>query len=155
MYQDTYTDANYEDLQDNNGSYLDNIFEQTKQTDKGYNLFNKMVTMPNGRTKNKNFGVYSSSNTGNHIRDAETGEYTNYLVGSKDEDLFFKVSLSTGKCTSKNGSHTFFYLSPQHYVSCMGGILSSNNDVLCWEEKRDYRLKEMKLEKKPRAIMIK
>ena len=58
MYQDTYTDANYEDLQDNNGSYLDNIFEQTKQTDKGYKSFNKIVTMPNGRKKNKQFGYF-------------------------------------------------------------------------------------------------
>jgi hypothetical protein len=48
----------------------------------------------------------------NHIRNAETGQYYPYKVGSKHENNFFKVKLATGECG--NVTNTLFYLSPQH-----------------------------------------
>lgn len=163
MYQDTCydDDVNYYESQYN---ALDNLNEQTQKLDKGCNIFYKTVTMSNGLLKKKQYKLYTSGNTGSYIRDAETGEYTNYLVGSKDEDLFFKVNETTGKCKSKNGSNTLFYLSPQHYVSHLSVHSKSNlvfskifddNTVLSWEEKRCNRMNEMKIEKKPRVIVIK
>ena len=145
MYGDNYTEQPYNDEQ----SYPDDLYEQSKKLDKGYNVIRKST----GR-RNKDFAVYSSNGTGNQIRDAETGEYFHNLVGSKDEDLFFKVSLSTGKCKSKNGSNTLFYLSPQHYSSHFK--MELRDDVnRCWESKRDGRLIAMKMEKKPKFVVVK
>ncbi len=152
MYSEPYDDANYYESQDN---LLETIQEQTKQADRGYNVFYKTVVLPNGLTKKKQVAFYTSGNTGNYIRDAETGGYTNYLVGSKDEDLFFKVSESTGKCNSKNGSNTLFYSSPNHYASHLDLYINNNIDVTWWEEKRYKRMEEKKMEKKPRIIVVK
>ena len=122
---------------------------ETKQMDKGYNVINRNVTRIDGRTKNTKIEIYSSSGTGNSIRDAETGVYYKYLVGSRDEDLFFKVALATGECSSKNSSNTLFYMSPTHYMSHMKCEVSQEI-IQTWEEKRTARLNEMKSESKSR-----
>ena len=56
---------------------------------------------------------YSSGNTGAHIRDAVTGDFTRYIVGSRDEDLFFKVRDATGIMSTRGDSGSFFYMSPE------------------------------------------
>ena len=144
MYQDDY----YNPADQNDYDELDgeNLFEQAKRQDKGYNVIYRKAYRKDGRKYNKKIEVYTSNGTGNRIRDAETGEYLNYIVGSKDEDLFFKVMLATGECKSANGSHTLFYASPQHYSNHLqSGVcpkLAAN-----WEEKRDARLIETKRSK--------
>ena len=91
----------------------------------------------------KKYEIYTSGVTGNHIRDAESGEYFNYKIGSQDEDLFFKVSLATGECKSANGFSTLFYMSPQHSEN---HLQMNINPILvaAWEKKRDARLIQMK-----------
>ena len=144
MYADNYTEQPYNDEQ----SYPDDLYEQSKKMDKGYNVIRK-----SNRKRTKDFAVYSSNGTGNQIRDAETGEYYHNLVGSKDEDLFFKVSLSTGKCKSSNGSNTLFYLSPQHYSIHFKTELTDNL-ILFWETKRNNRMAEMKMTRKPNGVVV-
>jgi len=56
---------------------------------------------------------YSSGNTGAYIRDAVTGDLTRYIVGSQDEDLFFKMRDATGTMSSRGDSGSFFYMSPE------------------------------------------
>jgi len=144
MYQDEFW--NPVDPNDDNEEDVNNMFEKTKRMDKGFNVIYRKAFRKDGRRYNKKIEIYTSSGTGNRIRDAETGEYLNYIVGSCDEDLFFKVILATGECTSVNGSHTLFYTSPEHY----------SNHLLCeidgkmvseWEEKRNARLIEIKRSK--------
>jgi hypothetical protein len=51
--------------------------------------------------------VYGSGPTGSYIRHAISGEYTKYIVGSKSEELFYKVCIATGMY--KDGPLTLFY----------------------------------------------
>ena len=64
--------------------------------------------------KRKNISVYATGPLGWNIRNAVTGEkYNGHLVGSKFENLYFKVSY----CTGENGqeSKTLFYDTPEQY----------------------------------------
>lgn len=65
--------------------------------------------------KKTEIGMYSTSSTpGTMIRDAIHGKKcAPFRVGSRDEDLFFKVKLSTGDI-SRN-SDTFYFDSPEQY----------------------------------------
>ena len=83
-------------------------------------------------------GVYSSGDTGyTKIRNAETGEITNYYVGSGNEDLFYKVRVATGEIPS--GPITLFYNSPEHYEKHQ--LTDVSNDMkYIWKEKNKARL---------------
>lgn len=59
----------------------------------------------------ENFG---SGSYGSKIRNAVTGSYYNYIVGSSDEDLFFKVVEATGR-NGRKEPLTLFYDSPEQY----------------------------------------
>ena len=57
---------------------------------------------------------YSSGIIGSTITSATTGiKYQEYNVGGKCEDLFFKVSISTGE--NKGNPVTLFYDSPEQF----------------------------------------
>jgi len=57
---------------------------------------------------------YGCGSRGTPIRNAVTGMKTNFIVGSKDEDLFFKVNKSTGHNQRKEPL-TLYYDSPEQY----------------------------------------
>lgn len=119
----------------------DNILSEFKNVDRGHNVIWRMVPRSDGKIKRTKIDIYTSSDTGSRIRDAETGAYYNTIVGSLDEELFFKVGLSTGECKSPNGSSTLFYLSPHHYMSHMYCELDDET-IARWEERRAARVKE-------------
>lgn len=81
-----------------------------KMLDKGYHKINVRV---DGRKTDIEF--YHTSNTpGMMIRDAVTGSrYSQYRVGSKNEDQFFKVHLAFTNIDFD--SKTVFYDSPEQY----------------------------------------
>jgi hypothetical protein len=110
-----------------------------KAEDSGFNV----ISRRDSGGKTKKVEMYTSSGIGTCIRDAETGEYYNEKVGSKDEDLYFKISLSTGECTSKNNSSAMYFQSPAHYMSCMKSTVSPAN-IARWEARRDARIAELK-----------
>lgn len=146
MYHDDY--LNLEDQNDNESEHdVQKMLEKEKMKDKGYNIVYRKITRIDGKKYNKKFKVYTSNGIGTHIRDVETGKYFSNTVGSRDEDLFFKVILATGECTSSNGFSTLFFISPQHYenyLQChVDPIIASN-----WEKKRDARLHELKKSKR-------
>jgi hypothetical protein len=115
-----------------------------KKIDRGYNkVYRNIPRASDGKIINTKIDVYTTGSIGSRIRDADTGEYYNYKVGSRDEDLFFKVSLATGECNSKNGSNTLFYLSPHHYMSHLNVELD-DSVINSWEEKRNIFLKNNK-----------
>jgi hypothetical protein len=148
MYQeDNYNPADPNDYDDE----FDKMLDKSKKTDKGYNAVYRKVQRKDGLWKNKKIDVYTSSGPGTRIRDAETGEYFPNMVGSKDEDLFFKVALSTGECRSLNGSNTLFYVSPQHYMNHLNTEVPPERIAL-WEERRSARLIELRASKRQNMV---
>ena len=146
-YDDNYNAADPNDVENEMNNQNDALANALKN-DRGMNIiYRKFISEKTGRPKTKRVYIYTSSSAGSRIRDAETGNYYPNKVGSKDEDLFFKVILATGECKSANGSSTLFYSSPQHFMNHL------NNDVdpetiAKWEVKRNERLSEMKSERK-------
>ena len=122
-----------------------NQLDKIKKADRGYNKIWRNV-IKNDKLKRTKIEIYTSSGVGNHIRDAETGEYYPYIVGSADEDLFFSVILATGECRSKNGSNTLFYLSPEKYMNHLHTQLD-DHVIKLWKEKRDNRARERAVHK--------
>ena len=108
--------------------------------DRGYNVIYRTCTNKKGQQVRTPISIYTSGGTDSQIRDAESGAYYSHLVGSADEDLYFKVILATGECKSKNGSSTLFYLSPRHYMSHLNCQVSEDS-IQSWQEKRDARYK--------------
>lgn len=98
---------------------FDHEIQDFKSFDKGYNKIYKtgVIMSKNGKYRKKKIEFYTSGDRGTRIRDAITGIYYNDKVGSFNEDNFFKVSLATGQCTSKNGSHMLFYQTPHQHMS--------------------------------------
>ena len=68
---------------------------------------------------------YGSGQMGSRIRNAVTGQYTPYLVGSKNEDLFFVVNDSTGLYGRKDPLF-LFYDTPEQYENHQYVILSQD-----------------------------
>lgn len=96
-------------------------YDEIKMLDSGYH---RIVRTHNGiKTKTE---VYSTSFIpGTMIRDAITGnKYTNYFVGSLDEELFFKVKDTSGYVG--NGSFCLYYDSPEQYERHMKSTISVN-----------------------------
>jgi hypothetical protein len=83
--------------------------------------------------KSTKIQFYTTAGTGSNIRNAESGSYYSGIVGTYDENQFFKVVLATGEC--KNGSSTLFYNSPQQYMSHMNVELDQSV-ISGWEEKQ-------------------
>lgn len=137
-YGDNFNPVDYENNSFSNTDEMKKAIKDIKQSDRGYNKIWRTVEK-NGKFKKTGIEVYTSSCCGNHIRDAETGEFYDHIVGSADEDLYYKVILATGECNSKNGSSTLFYLSPTHFMK----HLHKNLDdafISLWNEKRAFYL---------------
>lgn len=136
FYDDNYnpTDPNDYDVNvnetDANGK---NKLGQFKQLNRRYHQINRNITKNNGKQQLVTIGLYSSGNIGSYIKNAETGESYNYKVGSKDEDLFFKVSHSTGEF--KSGPLTLFYETPEHFERHQLVTLD-NNIIQSWNRRQ-------------------
>ena len=140
-YEALPTDTEYIMNMNNMITEKDKELVSFKKIDRGYNkIYRSLPRASDGKIVKTKIDVYTTGSIGSIIRNAETGAYYNYYVGSKNEDLFFKVSLSTGECNSKNDSNTLFYLSPQHYMSHMNTDLSMSV-INSWEEKRNRYVK--------------
>ena len=88
------------------------LMNETNNVDRGLAKMWSYVERSDGSLKRTKVNVYTSGSMGSNIRNAETGEYYNDIVGSLDEDLYFKVAIATGELKAKNGSNTLFYTSP-------------------------------------------
>lgn len=140
-----------------NLSFLnDNEYENKKalqdvksQTDKRYHTLTKRIMVNENFYKNIKIELHGSGDIGCTIRNAETGEYyKGHLVGSSNEDLYFKVSHSIKpNLASKNYVEqlTLFYLSPEHYERHQHVELD-NSIKIKWNSKREkYLQKEHKV----------
>jgi hypothetical protein len=120
--------------------------DRVKSLDTGYGYVYRYRINNNGIEKRVKIDCYSSSDTGTYIRNAETGQYYKYKVGSKDEDRLFKLSLSTGVLKTTNRSSILFYDSPEQYERHLSDILSDEIKEK-WMNKRSFFLEMEKLEK--------
>jgi hypothetical protein len=89
------------------------MLEELKKMDKGYNKVNRIVD-----NKKKSIEFYSTNMfPGSKIRGAIGGSYySGFKVGSKDEDLFFKIAISTGECKDNN---ICFFDTPEQFEKHM------------------------------------
>ncbi len=104
---------------------INNDFDNDKLTlqdikyklDKRYHVINKQILFNKDYKKNIKIELHGSGDVGTTIRDAETGKYyKGHLVGSSDEDLYFKISHSVPSINNEyRESLTLFYISPEHY----------------------------------------
>ncbi len=129
------------------------LIKEAKSIDKGYNIIYRSCPNKKGQLVRTSIGIYTSGGCDSNIRDAETGAYYSHLVGSADEDLYFKVILATGECKSKNGSNTLFYLSPRHYMSHLNNEVSEET-LQMWQKKRDARYKDIEVNKNKHQTII-
>lgn len=112
-YDDRYTPLEANDYDDSNHNHnQQSALKKSKILNRGYHKI-MINTVINNKNKSIELGVYGSGSHESQIRNAETGEYYKYKVGTMDEDLFFKVMISTGEISS--GPLTLFYDSPEHY----------------------------------------
>jgi len=107
---------------------------QFKGLDKGFHKIKQMVGTPNGK-KMATFELYSSGDQGSNIRDAISGQHCVAKVGSREEDQFFKLTISTGEV--RGDRRNFYFQSPMDYERHMNTTL-------------DPKMKEQWLNKKQR-----
>lgn len=87
----------------------------------------------NGKQKGyETIDCYSTSHHSSKIRDAISGEYTKYVVGKKEEELFFKVAVVTGKCA--DGPVHLYYFSPEQYEQHHRCVVSDSVKI-AWQKK--------------------
>ena len=97
----------------------------SKKCDPNYEKF----SVPLNKWKNGKFyktntiQLYGSGQIGYRIRNAVTGQKYPYLVGSAEEDLFFKVCDSNGRYGRKHPL-ILFYDSPEQYENQQDVIIS-------------------------------
>ena len=130
-----YETEHLDDVVENNNYLLNEVIK----LDRGHAKIWGFIERSDGSLKKVKIDVYTSGFRGNHIRDAETGEYFNEIVGSLDEDLYFKVAMSSGEVKAKNESNTLFYRSPQHCITHLN-IDITPETINKWEQKRNQRL---------------
>jgi len=111
-----------------------NLMMEIKRMDKGYNKLKRLVKTSNGKKK-ISVEIYSSGETGSNIRDAITGQYYSYKVGSEEEDGFFKVCIATGEI--QNQRRLFFFSSPSDYERIF--LITLKEDLkIGWNKKQGH-----------------
>jgi hypothetical protein len=110
-YEDSFHPNDENDITTSQKKELNNI----KSYDTGYCFVYRNKESASGKIKNTRIDCYTSGDTGMTIRNAETGSYYKYKVGTKEEDLLFKVALATGELRARNSSNVLFYDSPEQY----------------------------------------
>jgi hypothetical protein len=102
--------------------------------DNGYNKVIKTYMDDNGVKHKYILEYYSSGSNQSLIRNAVTGvKYKNLRVGTRDEDILFKISINTFE-NNKN-KEVLFYDSPEQYEAHQYCKLSPNT-INKWYEKR-------------------
>jgi len=137
-YDDRYTPLVANDY-DTSNYKTESGLKKTNVLNRGYHMISRNVLFSNNKsTKKVEIGVYGSGSHESPIRNAETGEYYKYKVGTMNEDLFFKVMIPTS-VQVPSGPITLFYDNPEQYERHqyleVDGITKKR-----WEVKRQGRL---------------
>ena len=93
-----------------NNTKVKKIMNNVYQSNKGFHLIKRQSK----DKKSHNVEIFVSGDQGSTIRNAISGSYCHgHRVGSKQEDLYFKVSISTGELGRE--SVVLFYDTPEQY----------------------------------------
>jgi len=93
-----------------NNNKVKKIMNNVYQSNKGFHLIKRQSK----DKKSHNVEIFVSGDQGSTIRNAISGSYYHgHRVGSKQEDLYFKVSISTGELGRE--SVVLFYDTPEQY----------------------------------------
>jgi len=144
-------DDNVFDLNEKDqGRFLDDA----KSMDRCYNKILRDVEDDKGRMKRTRLEMYTSGlSPGSPIRDAISGEYMPHKVGSLDEELYFRVAMSTGECKSKNGSNRLFFSSPDAFMNHLQEEVS-DEIIEKWKSIQKNRIYINETTKKPRVAVV-
>jgi len=114
------------------------MLEDIKKLDKGYNKINVMLN-----NKKKSIEFYSTSIfPGSKIRGAIGGSYyPGFKVGSRDEDLFFKIACSTGDCKNSN---ICFFDTPEQFENHMHISIEQSVKERWYEKFNNERISRQK-----------
>ena len=147
-YEDIFHPNEENDVLNHQKKELNNI----KSSDPGYGYIFIDKLLPSGKNRKTRVDCYSAGDSGSNIRNAETGDYYKYKVGSKDEDLFFKLRLLTDKCDED--LTTLYYDSPEQYENHFNTVISDDVKEK-WKAKyadEIYKRKMADYEKKNRRL---
>lgn len=111
-YEDNFHPTGKNDIAEPTNKELQDM----KSLDPGFCKIYKHIKHRDGKVKRTPIEFYTSGHTGSNIRDAVTGQYMSDIVGTTDEDKYYKVGISTGECKPKNESNTLFFISPNEYA---------------------------------------
>jgi hypothetical protein len=125
-YEDRFHPSEGNDLLENDAKNM--LISQ----DKGYHKLKRLIKTHYGM-KSSSYVLYSSGDIGSNIRDAITGQYYAAKVGSKQENQFFKMSISTGEL--KGDRRSFYFSTPEDYERHMYETLDQNSKQ-AWEKRR-------------------
>ena len=93
-----------------NNNKVKKIMNNVYQSNKGFHLIKRQSK----DKKSHNVEIFVSGDQGSTIRNAISGSYYHgHRVGSKQEDLYFKVSISTSELGRE--SVVLFYDTPEQY----------------------------------------
>ena len=116
MEYDDIFGKEFQDSDNMDESYSSHNGLGEKYVDKHKHRYTTQVKKYGANGKQKGYETidcYSTPYHSSRIRDAISGEYTKYVVGKKEEELFFRVAIATGKCT--DGPVHLYYFSPEQY----------------------------------------
>lgn len=107
------------------------VSEMREHGEKNYHVIHRK-----NRGKIIKIELFGSGARGNTIRNAVSGQrYSGHVVGSKNEDFYYKVKVSTGEVNANGDSISLFYDSPEQYEKHFGTMV----DQKCkenWVNKR-------------------
>jgi hypothetical protein len=115
MYYDEIFDFN--DEYNNMTNAQNKELNKIKSLDKDYAFVYRYKYNLNGKKVLTKIDLYTSGDVGSHIRNAATGEYYKYKVGSFEEVKLFKIKISTGEIKTRSGNSILFFDSPEQYES--------------------------------------
>jgi uncharacterized protein YbcI len=106
------------------------VSEMYLENKKGYHKIIKNI-----RGKKVVVELFASGARGTTIQNAVSGDrYNGHLVGSKDEEFYYKVNVCTGEITGREMC-TLFYDSPEQYEKHMMVSVNSVSKEL-WHKKQ-------------------
>ena len=124
------------------------LIEEAKLKDKGYCKIKRVGIYTNKPYSTVDVEIYSGlDNPGTQIRDAITGNrYHQYKVGTRDENLFFKIGFATGE-KGLRVNRLFFFDNPEQCERHLHCVLDAKikND---WLEKN---MEEMSLRREKKS----
>jgi hypothetical protein len=140
-YEEYYNPADEVDIRSDDNYAKNKAAEEIKVLDKLYQKFYKSVQIDDSKF-NKRIAVqcYGSGQIGSRIRNAVTGQYYNYVVGSVDEDLVFKVIDAVGRNGRKDPLF-LFYDTPEQYENHQFVKLSQGIKEKWYQRNLDARQK--------------